>query len=179
MIMADVFAIYGTLLALGIALPGMLLAWRLLLPKIVTRAEQRLEQTPWQCLFGGGFMLFVYLIPVIILFNLPWGIFNGLGLGAIFGLIAITSLGAAGLAGLMGRRLQGLGLETSVVGATIRGAVVLELAAVFPLIGWFIFIPLAFMISLGATCFAVLGWMPHSKTQEVAAQSMQNVPASA
>ncbi len=65
MIMADVFATFGTLLTLGIALPGMLLTWRLLLPKIVTRAEQRLEQTPWQCLFAGGFMLVIYLITTL------------------------------------------------------------------------------------------------------------------
>ncbi|NJN93776.1 MAG: hypothetical protein HC875_06645 [Anaerolineales bacterium] len=49
MIMADVFAVFGTLLSLGIALPGLLLAWRLLLPNHVARARQRLERTPWQC----------------------------------------------------------------------------------------------------------------------------------
>jgi hypothetical protein len=42
----------------------------------------------------------------------------------------------------------------------VRGAVALELAAVFPLIGWVIVIPLAIVTSLGATVFALLHWMP-------------------
>lgn len=67
MIMADVFAVFGTLLVVGIALPGFLLTLRLLLPKIVNRAEQRLIQTPWKNFFIGSICLVIYLIPVIIL----------------------------------------------------------------------------------------------------------------
>jgi hypothetical protein len=42
----------------------------------------------------------------------------------------------------------------------VRGAVALELAAVFPLAGWFVVLPLAIVTSLGATVFALLHWMP-------------------
>jgi hypothetical protein len=45
----------------------------------------------------------------------------------------------------------------------VRGAVVLELAAAFPFIGWFIIIPLTLIASLGATVFALLRWMPKAK----------------
>lgn len=178
MIMADVFAVFGTLLALGIALPGLLLTWRLLLPSLVDRANQRLSRTPWQCFFIGGGCLVVYLIPTIILFNLPWAGFQMLAFVATFILLAVTSMGAAGLAGLMGQRLHGLGLNASAVGATVRGAVVLELAAVFPLIGWFVFIPLTFIVALGAALFALLGWMPGNLTRPVAAPGGQEAPAS-
>ncbi len=41
--MADVYAIFGTLLALGIAFPGMLTAWWLLFPRTVEGAQQRLS----------------------------------------------------------------------------------------------------------------------------------------
>lgn len=179
MIMADVFAVFGTLLALGIVLPGLLLTWRLLLPNIVTRAQRRLSQTPWKCFFVGIVSLFVYLIPVVVLISLPLGVFKAIGTGAIFILVALTSLGAAGLAGLMGQRLQSLGLESTMVGATVRGAVAMELAAAFPVIGWFIFIPLIFIVSLGATIFALVGWMPHSTAQVIANQSVQEAPVSA
>jgi hypothetical protein len=160
MIMADVFAVFGTLLAVGIALPGLLVTWHLLFPTIVERTEQRLRQTPWSCFFAGGGLLLLYLIPVIILFNLPWGGSQGLGFIATLILLAVTSLGAAGMAGLMGQRLSGLGVVVSPVGATIRGAVALELAAVFPLIGWFLFVPVTFVLTLGAATFALLGWRP-------------------
>jgi hypothetical protein len=165
MIMADVFAVFGTLLVVGIALPGLLLTLRLLFPKIVNRAEQRLTQTPWKNFFVGGICLVIYLIPVIILFNLPWEIFPVLGLLALFVLAAIASLGAAGLAGALGQRLNLLGVESSTAGSTIRGAVAMELAAIFPFIGWFIFIPVTFTFTLGAAIFALFGWMPRAKPE--------------
>jgi hypothetical protein len=177
MIMADVFAIFGTLLAVGIALPGMLLTWRLLLPKVVARAEQRLSHTPWTCFFGGGAFLIIYLIPVIIFLNLPLPVFKAVGVIALLGLALVASVGAAGLAGLMGQHLNGLGLKSSVAGATIRGAVAMELAAVFPLIGWFTIIPIMFIITLGAALFALTGWQPKA-VPSPASPRAQQAPAS-
>lgn len=177
MIMADVFATFGTLLSLGIALPGLLLAWRLLLPNHVAHARQRLERTPWQCFFAGVAFLTAYLIPTIILFNLPWAGFQFIGSVGIFILLTLTSIGAAGLAELMGQRLHSLGLTSSPVGATLRGAVTLELAAVFPLIGWFIFIPITFILALGAFLFALLGWMPRPVSQAISSQGTQELLA--
>jgi Na+/melibiose symporter-like transporter len=161
MIMADVFAVFGTLLAVGIALPGLLLTWQLLLPKFVDRAEQRLDLTPWKCFFVGTGLVLVSLLPLIILFNLPG--FQALGFVGVFSLLAVTSLGAAGLASLMGQRLHGL--NVSPAGATIRGAVAMELAAAFPLVGWFVFIPLTCLITFGAAVFALLGWEPRASRQ--------------
>jgi hypothetical protein len=88
-----------------------------------------------------------------------------LGLLALFVLGAIASLGAAGLAGALGEQLSHLGAESSPAGGTVRGAVAMELAAVFPFIGWFIFIPITFTFTLGAAVFALLGWMPRSKPE--------------
>jgi hypothetical protein len=36
------------------------------------------------------------------------------------------------------------------------------------LIGWLIFIPLAVIVSLGATLFALLRWMPRAQAQATA-----------
>jgi hypothetical protein len=176
MIMADVFAVFGTLLVVGIALPGLLLTLRLLFPKIVGRAEQRLTQTPRKNFFLGGIALIIYLIPVIILFNLPWEVFPALGLLALFALGAIASLGAAGLASALGQRLTHLGVESSTAGSIIRGAVAIELAAVFPFIGWFIFIPVTFTFTLGAAIFALFGWMPRTKSESGPTQDQANDP---
>lgn len=176
MIMADVFAVFGTLLALGIALPGLLLTWRLLMPKVVDRARQRLRRTPWRCFFVGLVALGVCLIPIIILFNLPWEGFPAMGLLGLFILLAITSLGATGLAELMGQRLQQLGLTASPVGATVRGAVTMELAAVFPFVGWFIFVPLTTVVALGASIFALFGRAPRSTEEPVVSPAREERP---
>jgi len=178
MIMADVFAVFGTLLAVGIALPGMLLTWQLLWPKMVNRSQQRLEKTPWRSFFLGSAALAIYMIPVIALFNTPSEGGQGLGLIAIFALMAFASLGAAGLAEFLGQRLQALGVNATGVGATVRGAVAMELAAVFPFIGWFFFIPIAFIASLGAAIFALLGWMPKDRPRSMQASGVEEVVAS-
>ena len=52
--MADISAVFGILLFLGIAFPGLLTAWYLLFPATVERVRLRLDRTPWQCFFVGG-----------------------------------------------------------------------------------------------------------------------------
>jgi hypothetical protein len=60
----------------------------------------------------------------------------------------------------------------------VRGAVALELAAVFPLIGWFVFIPVTFIMALGAFLFALVGWMPRPAPRSGAVATTQEVSAS-
>ena len=98
-------------------------------------------------------------IPSAVLFVIPNGAVRFAGWVLITLALSFSSLGAAGLAGKMGERL-GLrsGNTISPAAAFVRGALALELAAAFPIIGWFIFIPLAVVTSLGASAFAVLRW---------------------
>ena len=51
--MADVYAVFGTLLALGIAFPGLLTATWLLFPGAVGRATLRVSATPARSFFFG------------------------------------------------------------------------------------------------------------------------------
>ncbi len=165
--MSDVSAIFGILLTLGIAFPGMLTAWRLLFPVTVERARRRLEATPWSCWWLGLALTFLVAIPMMILIALPFGPakFMGWALAAL--ILALGGLGAAGLAAKMGEEISRTASQVSALGAFVRGAVALELAAVFPLIGWFLVIPVAAILSLGATGFALVRWMPRERQQIV------------
>jgi len=159
--MANLSAVFGTLLLLGIAFPGLLSAGWLLFPATVERARLRIERTPWRCFWLGGVMTAILLIPIVILLALPFGPAKFAGFAAIFISLAVASLGAAGLAAKMADRLMSHSSGTlSSAGAFVRGAVALELAAIFPVIGWFIFIPLTLVTALGATVFALLHWVP-------------------
>lgn len=162
MIMADVAALFGTLLALGIAFPGLMLTTSLVFPGLTARAETRLARTPWKSFFLGGVGMFGALVPVLILFNLPGSGGQFLGFVALLVLLAVTCVGASGMARALGRRLDSAE-SLSPAARVVRGAVALELAAVFPLVGWFLVIPLTLVASLGATMFAVLHWMPKSR----------------
>lgn len=167
--MADISAVFGILLTLGIVFPGMLTAWWLLFPATVERARLRLDRTPWLCLFVGGVITIMAAVPAVILFVLPNGAAKFAGWVLVFVLLAIASLGAGGLAAKMGDRLsrRSSGGYTP-VGAFVRGAVTLELAAAFPVIGWFIIIPLATVVAVGATAFALLRWVPRPAPHSIA-----------
>jgi hypothetical protein len=158
--MADISTVFGILLTLGIVFPGMLTAWWLLFPATVERARLRLDRTPWLCFFVGGVITAVVAIPATILFVVPNGAVKFMGWVLVFVVLAVASLGAAGIAAKMGDRLARRSDGLTPAGAFVRGAVALELAAAFPIIGWFIVIPLAIVTSIGATAFALLRWMP-------------------
>jgi hypothetical protein len=162
MYMGDVFAIFGGMLAIGIALPGLLLAWSLLFPGTVEQAQARLERTPWRCFWIGLIGLLAGGLALVGLFSIPAGPAKFVGWVGLFTLLALASLGAAGLAALMGERLRSLGLTASAPGALLRGAVALELAAAFPLVGWFVVIPIATICTLGAALLALLRRGPRS-----------------
>lgn len=159
--MADISAIFFILLIIGVSYPALLTAWWLLFPSTVERARVRLDRTPWQSFWLGGVVLAVLVIPTIILLALPFGPAKFLGWILIALTLAFSGLGAAGLAARFGEQVGRLS-PTSGLSAFVRGAVILELASFFPVIGWFIFFPLATVATLGAAAFTLLHWLPKS-----------------
>jgi hypothetical protein len=159
--MSDILAIFGVLIGLGLSYPGMLTTWRMLFPSVVLRSCLRLSSSPWKCFAFGGIVAFGFAAPALILVALPFGPAKLIGWSILAGGMMIASLGASGLATLIGERL-GLVSDPgrSEASAFIRGAVALELTAAFPIIGWFVFLPLSTLAAAGAAGFALLNWMP-------------------
>jgi hypothetical protein len=157
--MADISAIFGSLLIFGIAFPGLLTAWWLLFPASVERARMRLEHTPWQCFWFGGLLTAAAVIPIVILLVLPFGPAQFLGWTLIVLVLAVSSLGSAGIAAKMGQRLAEKS-ALSPAAAFLQAAIALELAVFFPLLGWLLVFPLTVVTALGATGFALLRWVP-------------------
>jgi hypothetical protein len=158
MSLGDVALIFGLLVLHGVALPGLALTWGLLCPGVVARSRVRLARTPGQCFLLGLVGLGVGVLGVGISFAMgPVTGWFGLGL-----LLAIASVGAAGMAGLMGERLRAEGVAASSAGGLLRGAIALELAVVVPVIGWFVVLPLGTVVMLGAATFALLRWQPRT-----------------
>jgi hypothetical protein len=163
--MADISAIFFILLIIGIAFPAMLTAWWLLFPNLIARAQTRIEKSLASSFWLGLVAVTALSIPIIILFALPLGPAKSLAwilLGASF---ALSSIGSAGLAAHLGERMKQTGNSYSPLNAFVRGTIVLELAAFFPILGWvFIWIPML-ITAFGATAFALLNWMPGARTQ--------------
>jgi hypothetical protein len=164
--MADVFAVFGTLLALGIAFPGLLAAFWLLFPARVETSRLRLEKTPWACVWMGVAALLLIGMPAFVLLALPISIAKLAGSLVIFLALCSAAVGAAGIASLMGSRISGPDRKSEPsLGEFVKGAIALELAAIFPVLGWVVILPLAILVSLGAASFAVLGWQPRLKAE--------------
>lgn len=160
--MADISAIFFILLILGVAFPAMLTAWWLLFPTVVSRAQARVDKTPWGT-FGMGFVLLIVIaIPIVVLFALPFGPAKFAGWILLAAALAVSSIGSAGIAAHLGARLARQS-SLSPLSAFVRGTVILELAAFFPVLGWFFIWPLLIIMAFGASGFAFLNWMPREK----------------
>lgn len=107
----------------------------------------------------GGIATVILLPLIIILLDLPFTLAWPLGCSLFFVVVALAVLARAGLATKRDIQTTPLGHNTvSPTAAFVRGAVALELAAGFPIIGWFIVTPLTIISSLGSTILALLRW---------------------
>lgn len=164
--MADISAFFFILLILGVTFPAMLTAWWLLFPSIVSRAQARVEKTPWGTFWMGLVIVIAVTIPIIILLALHFGPAKFIGWVLIAASLALSSIGSAGIAAHLGARLTSQS-NLSALGGFIRGSVILELAAFFPVLGWFFLWPLMLIMAFGATAFALLNWKPLEKAVRV------------
>lgn len=163
--MADISAIFFILLIISIAFPAMLSAWWLLFPALITRAQTRIEKSLARSFWLGLVIVIALTIPIVILLALPFGPAKFIGWILIAASLALSSIGSAGIAAHLGERMKQTGNSYTPLGAFIRGSVVLELAAFFPVLGWFFLLPLALITAFGATGFALLNWLPREKPQ--------------
>ena len=166
--MADISAIFFILLILGIAFPAMLTAWWLLFPSVVARSQLRVEKTLTRTFWMGLVIVLALAIPILILIALPFGPAKFLGWILLVVSLALSSIGSAGIAAHLANRLAQQS-NVSALGAFVRGGILLELAAFFPVIGWLFLWPLLLITAFGAAGFALLNWMPREKTQSSAA----------
>ncbi len=159
--MSDMFAIFGLLLILGLGLLGLLITWWLLFPGRVMTARNRVARTPWKTFFTGLAGLGLWSAPSVILLSLPAGPAKMLGAAGVISALAFATLGAAGITSLISSRLSAHSSpELSPAASYLRGALAFELAVVVPVLGWFFFLPIALIFSMGAAIFALLGWAP-------------------
>ena len=169
--MADISAIFFILLIISVAFPSMLTAWWLVFPAVVRRAQTRIETT-LAGTFGLGLVILIILaIPILVLLALPFGPAKFIGWVLLAASLALSSIGSAGIAAHLAEQMKQTGGTYPPLGAFIRGSVILELAAFFPVLGWFFLWPLALLIAFGATGFALLHWMPpHRVDKETSTQ---------
>lgn len=162
--MADVYTVTLIILGMLISLPALLVGINLMFPTITKKAQTRLAQTPGRCFWFGIPVTAAFVLFVAIGLQINFGLVKALAFGvAVLGM-GLGTIGAAGLSRHFGYRLGTMSNPNSELTHLMRGAIVYELACIFPLVGWFLFAPVIGITVVGAATFALLGWVPATQT---------------
>lgn len=154
--MTDVYIVALSVVGIILSSVGVAVTVNMLLPKVSERAYKRLDQTPVACFALGAALGLPWVGLVTLLVAAPPGWVKAIGgIIAVIGL-GVRMVGAAGMSRLFGSRFAG----QSELGRIVKGALALNLASFAPLVGWFLVTPLVGLQMIGASVFAILGWMP-------------------
>lgn len=153
--MADVYTVLFIVIGMLISLPGLLVALNLLLPGPAERIQERLAASPRRSFVVGVPLTAVLLLWSFVAAESGSGLLRGSAflLGGLW--MGLGTLGAAGLARLLGQRLAPLSRDSTHLTDLVRGAVVYELACLFPLVGWFLFAPITGIMLVGAAAMSL------------------------
>jgi hypothetical protein len=150
-IMADVFTFVFLILGFWLALPALCLSLRAAFPNAVTKSQRHIAQRPGRSLVAGivvGIPSFV--VSVAATAALPGG-GKLIGLLLVAGLFLYSFVGIAGLVTHLGQRLGSPADDAQPWLQTLRGAVCLVMPATIPVLGWFLIVPLVFLLGVGTT----------------------------
>jgi hypothetical protein len=149
MTIGDVLAVIAAVSLLGASWAATLLLAALAFPERTLRAQQRVEAAPGACLLRGLLALLVIGLPALALGQSPAGPVR-LVAGALWaGLAAIAALGGAGVVRLLGERIESAGTQMPPFAALTRATLLFVTAGFLPLVGWFLVVPAAALVSLG------------------------------
>ncbi|MEM7334998.1 MAG: hypothetical protein AAF490_23175 [Chloroflexota bacterium] len=148
--MADVYTVTFIVIGMLLSLPGLLVGLNLLMPNLTQRIETRISEKPGRNLFVGVPITAAFALWIAVASNTGSGVLRGSAFLAGGVWMALGTIGAAGLARMLGNRLKPLTSPTSELTNLVRGAVVFEFACLFPLVGWFVFAPIIGIMLVGA-----------------------------
>lgn len=156
MTIGDVLAVTAGILALGTAWTATLLLFALAFPARTVTAQLRLTTMPGICLARGVGVVLVSALLAILCWNAAGGAVKLLG-GIIAGGVGIAAaLGSAGAVRLLGTRIDAVGTSMTPFGSLTRASLLYVVAGFLPVLGWFLILPGALLLSVGAGVSALL-----------------------
>lgn len=156
---ADVYIGLIIFITILLSFPALLIALNLFWPHYCQRTAERLTVTPIKSFFFGLLVLLIMGGFTAVLTNIGPG--QALALLSLVFILGLGTLGAAGSSLALAQRLNAWSQPASKLKQLVRGALLFELAALFPFVGWFLFTPLVGTAGIGAAIFAFFRWRPH------------------
>ncbi|MGC4099392.1 MAG: DUF1800 family protein [Nitrospira sp.] len=156
MTIGDILAVIAAVFAgAGATWTATILLVSLAFPGKVAQAQEAIVTAPGATLARGlGVFLGVGLIALA-LGSLHAGPARVLGGALWVGLAALAVIGSAGIACLIGDRIETVGAHMAPFASLTRGAVLYVAAGFLPVVGWFLIAPLALLLSLGGAVSAL------------------------
>src|SRR5262249_36196330 len=156
MTLADVLAAAAGLALLGAGSGALVLLYATFLPRAVGRARVKLEESPVLTFLTGLTLFGVLFFALVVFVNAPGGA-NLLGCLATRGPLARAAVGAPALSSHVGARLAREPLAKPSSKTLLSGALLVGLSSLVPILGWFLVLPAALFLSLGAGLRGLVG----------------------
>jgi hypothetical protein len=153
MTLAQVQAGVAFLFGIVATLTALLVSVALLLPNHAGRAERALDETPKRCFYIGLGLLLVTILGVAGLSGHP--LLKLIGFLVLLAISGLITLGCAGMALLMGRRIGEMSGARSSLGCLVRGGLAYSIGVMFPIVGWWLLAPLSVLCAAGAGMIAI------------------------
>lgn len=155
--MANVLMVVWFLVGYIVTLSGALIWVTLMLPRPVSRARERIEDSPLRHFFLG---LALWAITLVIAAACIGGGRHGgvqlLGWILIGPVLAGSMIGNAAVASILAQRMRALLVRDSPLLTLVGGATCTVLGALVPVVGWFVFTPVVGLIAIGAGTAGIL-----------------------
>ncbi|RMG98953.1 MAG: hypothetical protein D6706_06405 [Chloroflexi bacterium] len=137
-----------------------------LLPNYTARARHTIAQTPQRAFLIGlvNALFFGVLTGVL---GQGGDIGGLLAVLVVLGLLALTTVGLAGLLLHLRQRIYPTVKEDGAWIVTVKTAVFLLLAAIAPLVGWFLLTPIALITALGTGIMVLLRRTPPPTNEDL------------
>jgi hypothetical protein len=155
--MANVLTVVWFVIGYVLAQTSIMVWVALMFPAPVGRARQRIERKPVASFFLGVlFWVVTIALAAALLQNSNPGPLKLLGWMFAAPMLVGSVVGGAAFAQLVAARLRGHMTNESPILALVGGALSTTLAGLLPIIGWFVFYPVAGFISVGAGVLGIL-----------------------
>lgn len=155
-IQGDVLAFVSLLIGTCISAWALTMAYGLLFPGKCWVAQQEISARPWKCIGRGALVILTIGLIGAILLSVPNPVVKVAGWLVLLGIFSVAALGIAGVALNAGERLQKLAPEMNHYAAFSKGAAILIVGCILPIVGWFAFAPALYLASIGAGVKALL-----------------------
>lgn len=155
MSLAVVYFGVAVTMALLVSWAALVIVTALALPHKAQLAQSLLDKKPKKCFLSGLGMAILAFIALNLVSN-PFPLIKlaGTALSLLSG--GVLVIGGAGIASLLGARIGEMSGAKTSFGMLARGSLVHSFAMLFPLLGWFLMLPLSIVFALGSGVLAVL-----------------------